>query len=60
MTLAGGWKGAKFRVVRTAATAGAFTLAVGSLATISANSKGFVDVEHNGFSWVLTGFSEFT
>jgi hypothetical protein len=59
VTLAGGWKGAKFRIARSAPTAGAFTLAVGSLATISANSRGFVDVEHNGSSWVLTGFSEF-
>jgi hypothetical protein len=59
VTLVGGWKGAKFRVARSAATPGAFTLAVGSLATISANLRGFVDVEHNGSSWVLTGFSEF-
>jgi hypothetical protein len=60
VTLAGGWKGAKFRIARSAATPGTFTLAVGSLATISADSRGFVDVEHNGLSWVLTAFSEFT
>jgi hypothetical protein len=60
VTLAGGWKGAKFRIARSAATPGTFTLAVGSLATISADLRGFVDVEHNGSSWVLTGFSEFT
>jgi hypothetical protein len=47
-------KGAKFRIVRTGL--GAFTLDVGGLKTISAGTAAFVEVEHTGAAWILTGY----
>lgn len=48
--------GVKFRIVRNAATPGAFTLAVGSLATIPANTRAWAEIESDGSAWVLTGY----
>jgi hypothetical protein len=50
----GVYNGAKFRVVRTGL--GAFTIAVGGLKTIPSATAAFVDVEHNGTAWGLTGY----
>lgn len=47
-------RGAKFRIVRTGL--GAFTLAVGALKTIPNSTAAFVDVEHDGTAWLLTGY----
>jgi len=55
VTLAtGDFAGARFRVVRTGL--GAFTLDVGGLKTIAASTAAFVDVQHNGTAWFLTGY----
>lgn len=48
------YNGKKFRVVRT--DTAAFSLAVGTLRTIPASTAAWVDVEHNGTAWVLTGY----
>ncbi|MCI0349114.1 MAG: hypothetical protein L0Z53_06775 [Acidobacteriales bacterium] len=47
-------RGAKFRVVRTGL--GAFTLDVGGLKTIPSATAAFVNVEHDGSGWRLTGY----
>jgi hypothetical protein len=52
ITLSGGFKGAKFRIARTAA--GAFNTDVGGLKNLAASE--WCDVEHDGSSWVLTAF----
>jgi hypothetical protein len=44
----------KFKVVRTAASTGAFTLSVGGLKSLSAGQ--WCEVEYNGSSWMLTAF----
>lgn len=54
VTLGAGYKGARFRIVRTGL--GAFTLAVGGLKTIPNSTAAFVDIEHDGANWVLTGY----
>ncbi len=48
------FNGARFRVFRTGL--GAFTLNVGGLKTIPASTAAFVDVEHDGTAWRLTGY----
>lgn len=48
------YNGAKFRIVRTGL--GAFTLNVGGLKTIPSATAAFVDVEHDGTAWRLTGY----
>jgi hypothetical protein len=50
-------KGARFRIVRDAATPGAFTLNVGGLQTIPSATAGVVDVEYNGSAWTLIKYS---
>lgn len=54
VTLGAGRNGDRFRVVRTGL--GAFTLDVGGLKTIPSATAAFVDVEHDGASWILTGY----
>lgn len=54
VTLAGGFAGAKFRVVRTGL--GAFTLDVGGLKTLPASTAAWADVGHDGSGWILTGY----
>ena len=49
-----GYDGAKFRIVRTGL--GAFTLDVGGLKTIPNSTAAFVDVQHDGTAWRLTGY----
>lgn len=48
------FKGASFRVVRTAAATGASTLDVGGLKTLAAGQWALV--EYTGTAWLLTGF----
>lgn len=50
----GVYNGAVFRIVR--AGLGAFTLNVGGLKTIPANTAAFVDLAHDGTAWRLTGY----
>lgn len=50
----GAWSGAKFRVVRTAASTGAFTTDVGGLKTLATGQ--WCDVEYDGSAWLLTAF----
>lgn len=54
VTLADGWTGAKFRIVRTGG--GAFNLNVGTgpLKALAANT--WCDVEFTGSVWVLTAY----
>lgn len=54
VTLGTGHLGAKYRIVRTGL--GAFTLDVGGLKTIANSTAAFVDVEHDGTAWRLTGY----
>ena len=54
VSLAGGFKGAKFRVTRTAG--GAFNLNVGTGPLKALAASEWCDVEHDGSSWVLTAF----
>lgn len=52
--------GDHFRIVRRPdASAGAFTLAVGSLWTIPSGTKASVTVEHDGTAWYLVDYSSF-
>lgn len=50
----GAVKGHRFRVVRTGL--GAFTLDVGGLKTIPSATAAWVEVEHDGTAWRLTGY----
>jgi hypothetical protein len=50
----GAVSGVKFRVTRTAASTGAFTLDVGGLKSLAAGQ--WCDVEWDGAAWVLTAF----
>lgn len=50
----GAQKGHKFRVVRTGL--GAFTIDVGGLKTIPSATAAWVEVEHDGTAWRLTGY----
>lgn len=52
ITLSGGFKGAKFRITRSAA--GAFNIDVGGVKNLAATE--WCDVEYDGSSWVLTAF----
>jgi len=54
VTLGTGHLGLKYRVVRTGL--GSFTLDVGGLKTIPSATAAFVDVEHDGTAWRLTGY----
>lgn len=51
-------KGRPFRIVRGAATPGAFALTVGSPAvkTIPSNTRAFVDVTFDGLAWKLSAY----
>lgn len=51
-----GQKGRRIRVVRDAATAGAFTLAVGTLKTIPASTRAFVEIVDDGSAYRLAGY----
>lgn len=44
----------RFRITRTAATPGAFTLAVGTLYTIPASAREWLDVEYDGATWFVS------
>jgi hypothetical protein len=53
--------GDRFKVVRNAATPGAFTLTVYGTAwnvVIASGANGWVEAAHNGTAWVLTGTGE--
>lgn len=54
LSATGAVNGAKFRAVRTGL--GAFTLDVGGLKTIPSATAAWVDVEHDGTAWRLTGY----
>jgi hypothetical protein len=54
LSATGAINGSTFRIVRTGL--GAFTLDVGGLKTIPSATAAFVDVAHNGSTWVLTGY----
>lgn len=45
--------GMRFKVCRQATTPGAFTLAVGGLKTLAANTNGIVEVMYDGAAWKL-------
>ena len=51
------WNGLRFQICRTAATAGAFTLDVGGLYTIPADTNGTVTVMGTGTGWKLESVS---
>lgn len=51
---AGVYNGLRYRIVRTGL--GAFTLDVGGLKTIASATAAFVDVEHDGTAFRLTGY----
>lgn len=54
LSATGAKSGDRFRIVRTGL--GAFTMDVGGLKTIPAATAAFVDVEHDGTAWRLTGY----
>jgi len=54
LSATGAVSGDRFRVVRTGL--GAFTLDVGGLKTIASATAAWVDVEHDGTAWRLTGY----
>ena len=51
------WNGLRFQICRTAATAGAFTLDIGGLYTIPADTNGTVTVMGTGSGWRLESVS---
>lgn len=57
LSTTGAENGDKFKIVRHD-TAGAFTLAVASLKTITASTAAVVEVAFNGTAWILTGYQE--
>lgn len=44
----------RFRISRTAVTPGAFILAVGTLYSIAASAREWVDVEYDGAAWFVS------
>lgn len=54
ITLAAGFRGGYFRIVRTGL--GAFTLDVGGLKTIPNTTAAFVEIAHDGTAWRLIGY----
>ena len=56
LSTTGVWKGAKLRVIRTAAATGAFNLNVGTGPLKALAAGQWCDVEYDGSAWILTGF----
>lgn len=56
LSTSGAFNGAKFRIVRTAASTGAFNIHVGTGPLKLLATGQWCDVEYNGTAWVLTGF----
>lgn len=50
------WNGARFRVLRTAAATGAFSVNVGTGPLKALVAGSWCDVEYTGAAWILTGY----